>query len=277
MGSVSGNLEEFRHKRQANMEKTNLDQQTLSRLGFRLNINGFLTFLSCNGIVHSIIGIIAGVAVLCLPTDMMKLHGVSREFNPHVVALALQPWAYIFGAVLLIFSLIWLVLNINLKKNIEEMTALKRICNFISGMDIFIWCVYSVILIISMARSYGFNFFSLIPLAIFILFIVFESIQLHGIRVEKRSFTRAFVIFIYVMLTLVLGVYLGAAFYFAITYQLGFIFFLGLLYCLFFFYSFISIQGYIIALDGRLMQKEESLLNINKSTSFEYQPHVNEV
>jgi len=251
------------------MEKTNLDQQTLSRLGFGLNINRFLTFLSWNGIVHSIIGIIAGAAVLCLPTDMMKLHGVSREFNPHVVALALQPWAYIFGAVLLIFSLIWLVLNINLKKNIEEMTALKRICNFISGMDILVWCVYSVILIISMAWSYGFNFF--------ILFIVFESIQLHGIRVEKRSFTKAFVIFIYVMLILVLGVYLGAAFYFAITYQLGFIFFLGLLYCLFFFYSFISIQGYIIALDGRLMQKEESLLNINKSTSFEYQPHVNEV
>merc|ERR1712227_310388 len=276
MGRVSVNLEEFRHKRQANMEKTNLDQQTLSRLGFRLNINGFLTFLSWNGIVHSIIGIIAGAAVLCLPTDMMKLHGVSREFNPYVLALALQPWSYIFGAVLLIFSLIWLVLNINLKKNIEEMTALKRICNFISRMAIFIWCVYSVILIISMARSYGFNFFSLIPLAIFILFIVFESIQLHGIRVEKRSFTKAFVIFIYVMLILVLGVYLGAAFYFAITYQLGFIF-LGLLYCLFFFYSFISIQGYIIALDGRLMQKEESLLNINKSTSFEYQPHVNEV
>ena len=259
------------------MEKTNLDQQTLSRLGFRLNINRFITFLSWNGIVHSIIGIIAGVAILCLPTDMMKLHGVSREFNPHVLALALQPWAYIFGAVLLIFALIWLVLNINLKKNIEEMTALKRICNFISGMDIFIWCVYSVILIISMAWSYGFNFFSLIPLAIFILFIVFESIQLHGIRVEKRSFTKAFVIFIYVMLTLFLGVYFGAALYFAITYQLGFIFFLGLLCCLFIFYIFISIQGYIIALDGRLMQKEESLLNINKSTSFEYQPHVNEV
>merc|ERR1712029_1191501 len=275
MGSISVNLEEFRHKREVNMEKTNLDQQTLSRLGFGLNINRFLTFLSWNGIVHSIIGIIAGVAILCLPTDMMKLHGVSREFNPHVVALALQPWTYIFGAVLLIFSLIWLVLNINLKKNIEKMTALKRICNFISGMDIFIWCVYSVILIISMARSYGFNFFSLI--LIFILFIVFESIQLHGIRVEKRSFTKAFVIFIYVMLTLFLGVYLGAALYFAITYQLGFIFFLGLLYCLFIFYSFISIQGYIIALDGRLMQKEESLLNINKSTSFEYQPHVNEV
>jgi len=261
------------------MEKTNLDQQTLSRLGFGLNINRFLTFLSWNGIVHSIIGIIAGAAVLCLPTDMMKLHGVFRELhvNPHDVALALQPWAYIFGAVLLIFFLIWLVLNINLKKNIEEMTALKRICNFISGMDIFIWCVYSVILIISMARSYGFNFFSLIPLAIFILFIVFESIQLHGIRVEKRSFTKAFVIFIYVMLTLFLGVYFGAALYFAITYQLGFIFFLGLLYCLFIFYIFISIQGYIIALDGRLMQKEESLLNINKLTSFEYQPHVNEV
>merc|ERR1711963_385066 len=269
MGSVSVNLEEFRHKRQANMEKTNLDQQTLSRLGFGLNINRFLTFLSWNGIVHSIIGIIAGAAVLCLPTDMMKLHGVSREFNPYVLALALQPWAYIFGAVLLIFSLIWLVLNINLKKNVEEMTALKRICNFISGMDILVWCVYSVILIISMAWSYGFNFF--------ILFIVFESIQLHGIRVEKRSITKACVIFIYVMLTLALGFYLGAALYFAITYQLGFIFFLGLLYCLFIFYIFISIQGYIIALDGRLMQKEESLLNINKSISFEYQPHVNEV
>jgi len=221
----------------------------LSRFGFGFELDGFVTFLSWNGMVMSTVSAIICMALFAIPNDMRGLH-LHSHYNLDVLGYILYPC----GAIGLVLAMIVFGLNFKLRKDQDKMASLKRICYLKSGLSIFMLCCNIVVIFVTVflgGVSYLLQIlFSAIPLIFYILLV-------HGIRTQRRNFIKSFLIFAYVYVGIVLLLGLGSGAYFSFTFM-GVIFFATMLCSLIYVYIFVSNIGYIIALDSLILNNSST-------------------
>ena len=219
----------------------------LSKFGFGFELDGFVTFLSWNGMVLSTILGILSMALFAIPADL-RYPGINlHEETIRVLEYIMYPCGT-FG---LLLAMVKFYLNVKLRRDQDKETSLKRICYYLGGLKIFAVSIHMVFTLVMVFLGQTGHFFNL---AIFGLPLVFFSLMVHGVRTQRRNLIKAFLIYSYVCSGILIVAGIGFGLYFSIAFMSS-IFFVSLLVIILFVYILVSSFGYVIAFDSLLLNK----------------------
>merc|ERR1712126_9947 len=235
-------------------------------LGFKFKVSRFTAFLAWTGMIACVMGMLVSLALLTIPTDVEPFMQALRyqlfindalpeDFDDQYKGVFFT--IYGIGGALMAVSLpqlpmYYLLRKRNMKKDTEGvMKMLKVICYTKSVIDILTFPMdtndlddkinngeWSVQMWISVGG-----------VASFAIFALFTFLKIHGIRTQNTRYIKAFIIFQYIVFTLVVtGVTVGSIYLSVITSQFW-IFLLGVLVMMCWTFIFIFDMGTIITLN----------------------------
>ena len=260
------------------------NRETLSKLGFGLDLRRFLNFLTLNGIFVSVAAMIGGGFLVVgsdYPDVVDDIHVGNITTNASVVTMWFSGNDYIvksynsFTKVYTIFlynGLILLAANLILlkMKTMEDKMKVVKILCYVLGVEIiftFPTCVpvATALLFYVTIEAAQVKFYTSMHVVVLMWIIynltnlVFLTLKILGIRKEKRSFIKAFVIYKYVCyITLMVGIF-SAGIVVSVANQDVSQLFTSLALMFFITYLFISYTGYVIVLESYILNKDLKL------------------
>ena len=192
----------------------------LSKYGFRLDLLGFSSFLSVLGIIVSIIGIIGGIALFVV--------------GSHFTGSTLKPFCMVFGGVLLIlmipYIIMWIFLKIKTnKQEINGIEKIGKVYSYVCGsleITVPIAGIIAGMIVMPFAIEHYPNFLPsiIVVLICSAIYPIFAILKIHGIRVEEHNLLGIYLGFRYVLFIIsviaeiVLGILTRQMFYLTFVY-----------------------------------------------------------
>ena len=157
-----------------------------------------VTYLSWNGMITSVFGLVASTIPIATATDLLRSlpsYKVSKA-GPAVTPM------YVAGGLLFIVFIFWFWQNNNLRQSQNKMKALKRIISTITGLEITGVLGAGIVSIFfrgaaPVPRDYSWVLDAM--LFIYILDFIACCLLLHGMRTLKESLIKVFLVYNYLL------------------------------------------------------------------------------
>ena len=220
-----------------------------SIFGLNFKVSSFTSFLSWTGMTSCVLMLLASLALLTIPTDIMpcmQAQGLRyQEYLPLFYTM------YGLGAVLMasalpLLPMFYLLRKRNVEKDLEGvLQMLKIICYVQSGLEL----IVLVFTPVPMAMGI---------LAGVVLSIFFISMKMHGIRTRNPKYIKAFIISQYILFILGLFGTFIVSIYISDTLSQFWIFLLAVVVMMCYTFIWIFNMGFIITLNTLLEEKDRS-------------------
>jgi len=232
-------------------------------LGFKFKVSRFTAFLAWTGMIACVMGMLVSLALLTIPTDVEPLMQALRyqlfindalpeDFDDQYKDVFFT--MYGIGGALMAVSLpqlpmYYLLRKRNMKKDTEGvMKMLKVICYTKSVIDILTFPMDTNGLDDNNLESVQ-MWISVGGVAFFAIFALFTFLKIHGIRTQNTRYIKAFIIFQYIVFTLIAIVVTVGSIYLSVITSQFWIFLLGVLVMMCWTFIFILDMGSIITLN----------------------------
>ena len=191
------------------MDQSQVEKIQLTRYGFRLNLIRFSTFLSIFGIVASVLGFFLSIVSIVVLVAYTSSNADEKggEIGKGAVILVL------FG----LYLVLWILLKIKTgERDIPGIENITKIYCYVTGtleiigmIGFIIWSIRIIILTILYVYYLTTSVIiaEVIALIIWLVYLVFVCLKIHGIRTQKNEMLSKYIVFrhvIFIIITILL-------------------------------------------------------------------------